>query len=297
MCRHEPSFLECATRWLIKNEHVRSAAVFGSTARMLRDGQCIATKGADIDIHMITGGTTWLAAVDWMEEIGRGDFCLRAARSATGGVRKWSIVYSSAQMDIVVVPAIMMYAARLGFRLGLYQRVRILRTALNEMASCLRLGFFFVKGERQWGSFYRKISLLPGVRLADAEIVELATAALCDGLWVLQKLEVGEVVAAQHVLHSRVADTNLRLWRELRMRESLPLPSFGLGRKLEVLLEPEELSALRVSSLAVANDLERATRGALAELQRLVSRLCPDWSVSAEMNRLLLETGPSCLHP
>lgn len=297
MASDESALGENATRWLSNNAHVSSAAIFGSAARRVSQGRCVGEKGSDIDVHIITGSTKWLAAVDWRNELGEAGFCLRASRPATGGVRKWSIIYASAQIDLVVVPAVMMYAAKIGFRTGLYLHMSSLRVALNEMASCLRLGYVFIKGERQWGKFYRDVASLPGVRLADEDIAELANAALCDCLWILQKLEKGEVVAAQHVLHSRLVETNLRLLREVRIRESLPLPSFGLGRKVEVLLESDELRSLCVSSLARAEDLEKATRGALAELQTLVYRLCPKWVVSDEMIKLIAGTGPSSLHP
>jgi formyltetrahydrofolate synthetase len=137
--------------------------------------------------------------------------------------------------------------------------------------------------------------MLPGVRLTDEDIIDLANVALCDCLWVLQKLENGELIAAQHVLHSRIVDTNLRLLREVRIRESLPLPSFGLGRKLEILLKPQDVASVCVSSLAQAEDLERGVRAALEELQKLARRLCPDWRVSPEIEKLIAGTGPSSL--
>lgn len=289
-------FLESTKEWLSKNVHIRSAVVFGSTAKMLREGGAIRRK-ADIDIHILAKGTDWIPNVEWNQEISSGEFCLCASRVATGGVRRWSIIYSSCQIDLVVVPVVMMCAAKIGFRLGLHRRIRVLNVALNEMASCLRVGYIFIKGEERWGRFYRDVSMLPGVRLAETEIVELANAAVCDCLWVLQKLENGEITSAQHILHSRVVDTNLRLFRELRLRESLPLPAFGLGRNFESLLEPSELAGVRVSSLANAKDLEIATHHALAELQRLVYRLCPGWRITPKMIKLVSSTGPSSLHP
>lgn len=284
-------------RWVDKNQHLQSAVVFGSMARRLNDGYTDCANRSDLDIHVVASGTKWLAAVDWEKEIEGQGFCMCASRPATGGVRKWSIIYSSAQIDLVVVPAFLMNTARVGVELGLFEYIRPLRAALNEMATCLRSGYCFIKGEAKWGSFYRIVSKFPGVRLEDAEIVELADAALCDCLWVLQKLEAGELVAAQHVLHSRVVETNLRLWRESRIRDGLPLPSFGLGRNLEFLMESGELSSLCVSSLARAGELEMATRGVLNALQGLVCRLCPEWSISPEMMKLLRSTGPSSLHP
>jgi len=295
--RNEAGFWEDTKRWISGNVNIRSAVVFGSTARVLNEGMGIREGKSDIDIHVVSTSAKWIGNVDWNEEIGKGEFCLCASRTATGGVKRWSIIYSSSQIDMVVVPAIMMYMAKLGYRLGLHRRIRSLHVALNEMASCLRMGYVFIKGEYQWGGFYRDVSRLPGVRLVESEIVELANAAVCDCFWVLQKLERGELIAAQHVLHSRVVDTNLRLLREMRIRESLLLPSFGLGRNLESLLKPSELAAIRVSSLANVNDLETATRGALAELQRLVYRLCPSWSVSPKMTKLVSSTGPSSRHP
>lgn len=286
-----------ARDWAIRSDFVSSAVLFGSTARRMHDSEKAGLACSDWDIHLISPNPRRMSKVDWAKEMPEVEFCMAAVRPASGGVRKWTVVFSSGQLDIVVVPAVMMLVANVGYRCGLHRRSKGLRAALNEMATCLRGGYQFIKGERRWGEFYRDVSHLPGVRLNDSDVVALADSAICDVLWVLQKLSLGEVIAAQNVLHCRVVATNLRLWRELRIRKALPLPSFGLGRKVEEIGEAPHLTALSVSALARIEDLESATRTALSGLQMLTAEMIPDWKISPRMQQLLRRHGPSSRHP
>jgi len=283
--------------WAIRSDYVKAAVLFGSSARRTRENEVSRLACSDIDIHLISTTQRRMSEVEWAKEMPEVEFCMAAVRPASGGVRKWTVVFASGQLDIVVVPNVMMLAANVGFRVGLHRRAGGLRTALNEMATCLHGGYEFLKGERRWGHFYRDVSHLPGVRLSDSEVEGLANVAVCDVLWVLQKLSMGEAIAAQNVLHSRVLETNLRLWRELRIRRALPLASFGLGRKVEEIVEAPHLAALSLSSLARVDDLEHATREVLSGLQMLTVELIPGWEIPPRMQQLLKRHGPSSRHP
>ena len=297
MARDIEGLRDRASSWIRSANFIDSAVLFGSAAGMRCSSAFPLNPFADIDIHIVACGTRELAETDWTQEMPHLEYCMKAWRPASGGVLKLTVVFSSGQMDLVVVPRKLMYLAKVAMTLGLHRRVGRFWTMVNEMATCLHGGYYFIKGEKSWGNLYRTVSQFPGVRLNDHEVEDRANAALVDVLWILQKLEMGEVVAAQYVLHSRVVDSTLRLWRELRLREALPLPSFGLGRRLEVLVDELQYRSLCVNSLASARELDKATREILFGMCAMVSKLLPYWTITPKMRELLERHGPNSRQP
>jgi hypothetical protein len=237
----------------------------------------------DIDLHLVVSKASSLESADWRSIFPTREFCFSVFRPASGSVRKVTVVLSTGQLDLVIVPSVLMRMAELGLKFRLHRRFVSLRNALDEMATCLRSGYRFIKGGRRWQDFYRKVSRLPGVRIDNVLARRLADASVCDILWIRQKLEAGELIAAQHVLHSRVSDTNLRLWRELRLRQGLPLPSFGLGRGLEVLACPTELPLFSLSAQLRREELHIAVSQALENLNALMASLDSNWYIPQSM--------------
>ena len=263
--------------WLAAEPTVQSAVLFGSGVQC---GDSSADQWADFDLHLVVADAARLERVDW-------------ARPATGGVRKVTAVFAAGQIDLVMVPAAQMRLARLAMRLGLQTRLRFLENALNEMATCLATGYRFLKGEKQWGAFYaRVVAEMPGVRLADAEVRQLADVFLCELLWVLQKLERGELAAAQLMLHGSLAETNFRLVRELQLRRREPLPSFGLARRVETLLRSDELARVTINAPLEREALRRAAWQSFDGLAALVRELVPDWQIPPPMLVLLANHRP-----
>jgi hypothetical protein len=276
MDRSNTALFDGAVAWLCRTNEVKSAVLFGSSAATSRRH----SDGAlDLDLHLIVSSQRSFERIDWKSAIPNEVFCFQACRPATGRVRKVTVVFESGQIDMVLVPLGMMRVAAIFFRTGLYTKVSSVSVALHEMSTCLRTGFRFIKGESRWQRFYNNVSALPGVRLADVEVLGLADASICDVLWVFQKIEDGELIAAQHILHSRISDTNLRLWRELRCRRGLSLPSFGLGRRIEFLARDGERETLSLSSRLERGDLRRSASQALQALRLLMVSLEPKWSV------------------
>lgn len=259
--------------WIAQESSIRSAVLFGSSAQTGDQGR-VADVWSDFDLHLVTTEPAGLEKVDWKRALPGQGFGFQAVRPATGGVRKATVVCATGQIDLVIVPLGQMRLARLGLRFGLEKRNERLRVALNEINTCLRGGYRFLKGEAEWGGFYARVaSQMPGVRLSDAEAVALADVAVVDQLWVRQKIDRGELSAAQHVLHRSLAETNFRLLRELRLRRGQPLPSFGPGRHVERLLSAEELAWVRVDARCESRDLRRAADLAAAGLRALMQQL------------------------
>lgn len=272
---------------------MQSAVLFGSSARTGADA-AVADSWSDFDLHIVTSDAEKLLHTDWQRAIPSTEFSLQVVRPATGGMRKATALFAAGQVDLVLVPAVAMRLARLGVWAGIHRRPGSLRAALNEMATCLGSGYRFLKGEQKWGAFYARIAAgMQGVRLSDAEVYTLAAIFLCDLLWTLQKLERGELAAAQHILHRSLAETNFRLVRELRQRRGLPLSSFGLGRRAEITLPPVELAWVQVSARLDRVELTEAAWRACDGLKSLMRELVPAWTVPAPMQKLLAEYAPA----
>ena len=264
--------------------------LFGSNAREpLR-----INRWSDFDLHVITSAPWRFERMDWARVAPASEVCLTALRPATGGVQKLTVVFSRGQFDLVIVPQARIERVRRAFLRGVPALSPPVTSALNEMATCLRTGYRFLKGEAEWGAFYaRVVSEMSGVRLNDTAIDQLANLFVCDLLWTLQKLERGELVAAQHVLHRQLSEVNLRLVRELRLREGKSLPSFGLGRRVEELLSRSELKRIRVDARLNRESLRRAVWNLYAGLCQLMGELRPSWSVPKSMITLLRRYSPT----
>lgn len=229
-----------------------------------------------------------LGKVDWTRAMPQEKFCLKIVRPATGGVRKTSVVFVKGQIDLVLIPVSQLRLASFAMWLGLHKRPGKLQTALNEIHVSVRSGYRFIKGEQKWRGFYSRISTeMPGVRLTNGEAVSVADVFLCEMLWVLQKIERGELLAAQRSLHRSLADANFLLLRELRLRKNEPLPSFGLARRVEILLKPTELKWISVDSHLNREELRRATWQMLDGLKAMMHQIVPEWVVPTALEDVL----------
>jgi hypothetical protein len=279
--------LPSVVKWLESERAIRSAVLFGSSAGAVKSATVV-DGFADFDLHIVTTDTRRLVKVDWARVFPEAKFCQQIVRPATGGVNKVTVLFSSGQIELVLVPALQFYFARLSMILGLHRRIRRLQTALNEVHTCIQSGYYFLKGERTWGPFYSRIMAeMPGVRLTDSEVRDMAGAFLCEFLWVLQKLERGELAAAQLALHRLLSETNFRLVREMHLRRGQPLPSFGLARHVESVLSATELSWVQVDARLDQEELRRAAWHALDGLKGLMSELLPEWRAPLAMVELL----------
>jgi len=279
--------LPVVTAWLTRETAVKAAVLFGSSARPAGALEAV-DAWSDVDLHVVTTAAVRLEHLDWSRELAGLSFCHQVVRPATGGVRKVTALFVEGEVDLVLVPALRLRQIRQDVRLGRQRKSAALRYALNETATCLRSGYRFLKGEDSWGNFYSWIvAEMPGTRLDDREAAGLAEVFLCDLLWVLQKLERGELVAAQHLLHRSLAETNLRLMREWRLRRGLPLPSFGLGRRAESLYSPEDLRLVQINARLEAAELHQAAWHTFDSVVTIMHGLVPGWKIPAEMHRLL----------
>lgn len=282
----QPLF-QAVQNWIDRDPSIISVALFGSSAGDLRPDK-IQDEWSDFDLHIVSTNPGRMENIDWSQTLPDQQFCVQSVRPASGGVRKVTAVFAEGQLDLVVVPRLSMVLAKWGYALGLHRYNRRLAGALVGMRSCLRSGYRMLKGGARWGGFYERVySEVSEIRLADCELVAIAEVSLVDQLWIMQKLHRGEIVAAQHQLHSSVADINLQILRELRLRRKLSVPSFGLGRHVERLLPLQELGWVRIDARCDPGELHRAVMQANAGLVALMHELVPSWKPPASIARLL----------
>lgn len=289
MASPSADLLPALTAWLTAETAVEAAVLYGSNARA-KDELAAADAWSDFDLHVITTAASRIEGTDWRRMFPGHEFCLQVERPATGGVRKLTVLFSAGELELVLLPAGKMKLARMLVGLGLHRNVAAGNVGLNEIASSMRTGHRFLKGEAGWRNFYaRVVAEMPGVRVGNDEACRLADAFLADMLCGLQRMERGELAASQHLLHRFLAETNFRLLRELRLRRGQPLPSFGLGRRVEALLPVEELRWVSVEARRERAELRAAAWRALEGLQALMRELVPEWSVPPAMGRLLAQ--------
>lgn len=288
----DTALFDALRAWVDAAAIVDAAVLYGSAAHQSDAGVPDRDGWPDFDLHVIAGRSRHFDSVDWNRALPGQGFCLAAKRVATGGTKKLTLLFASGQVDMVLLSTAEMRCARWAMHVGLHRKLGFIRHALNEMATSMRPGYRFLKGAKQWGPLYaRVVREMPGVRVSDDAARRLADEFLVHMLLALTRLERGELLAAQFGLHSVLCQTNLRLMRELRLRRELPLPSFGLGRRTEALVTPEELDWVRVDAALDKAALAHAIWKALDGLKALMNELEPRWRVPASVEGLLLRYG------
>lgn len=278
-------------RWLQSDPGVHAAVLFGSQVRE-KNNAAAADGWSDVDLHVITSTADRLETMDWGLILPDHRLSLQVVRPASGGVRKVTLLLERGEADLVLVPSAKLRLAALAMALGWHRRIGFLSAALNNLSTIMGGGYRFLKGEKSWGRFYaRVVGEMPGYRLNDAEVRQLADVALCDLLWVLQKLERGELVASQRILHRCALETNVVLLHELRMRRGEA--TFQQARRVEKLVSTDQLAALQVSARLDAKELNVATWRVLAGLKVLMAELVPGWKMPTGVEALFAPFTPA----
>ncbi len=282
------TLLANTTEWLNSNAEVAAAVVFGSASRSSNSN---AVKAHDIDLHLVISSERAITATDWESTFPHDGFCLAVHRPASGGVSKITVLFLSGQLDLVLVPKLPLMEVSRRFYNNENASDPSLTAALNEMATCLHSGYFFIKGEEVWAPFYKDVALLPGVRLSNDDLCTLADCFLADALWVAQKATSGEIIAAQNALHCKLSSCCLRLYREFKLRRGERLLSFGLGRHVESMESPEILPSLTINANAEDFAIKRECQKTLNTVSVLMTSMGIKWVPSLSAAKLLANSG------
>ena len=146
---------------------------------------------------------------------------------------------------------------------------------VQDLAVVIRPGWRFLKGADEWEPFYRKVvNEVVDPRLGDAQIMNLAEGFVCDFIWTRRKIVRGELIAAQRMLHRSLAETNLQLLHELKLRRGER--SFPEGRRAELVLSRDELKLLSVEARLERASLTKSLQEAANACRSLVAALIGD---------------------
>jgi hypothetical protein len=264
------------TAWARRQPAVTGLTLIGSRARAARDVVWRPDAHSDWDFQVITSQPELFLRRDWAQGLPGMKLLAYGVRPARiGGVPKVNAVFAGAEADFVVLPATVLAPLARAVRADRHRRPGPERGALQDLALVIRPGWRFLLGERTWGSMFRRVVAdIPDARPDDAALRNLAECFWCDLVWIRRKLERGERVAAQRLLHQSLAETNLRLLHELRLRRGAR--SFPEGRRLERIAPVAEVRLATVSARATARELrtatEQAARNCTIVMRALVGR-------------------------
>jgi hypothetical protein len=181
------------------------------------------------------------------------------------------MIFEGAEADLVILPLGLMRLTRLLVALGLHRREGRVRRGLQDLAIVIRPGWRFLKGAGQWEPLYQRVvAEVSDVRLDDAAARRLADSFVCDYVWTLRKLDRGELLAAQRMLHQSLAETNFRLLHELRLRRGER--SFPEARRIER-VAGAELAGVTVDSPLEVAALRSAAGKSAATCRELMGGL------------------------
>jgi hypothetical protein len=212
----------------------------------------------------------------WLRELSGEKVVAYAVRSPrVGTMPKVNAVLEQTEADFVVIPARVAWMAKVAFRLGLHRRVERIRRSLQDLAIVIRPGCSFIKGAQEWEPFFSSvINDVPDLRLDDTTVCWLAEAFVCDYVWAQRKLERGELLTVQRILHRELAETNFRLLHELKLRRGER--SFPEARRFELIATSEELSKVSVNALLNKESLNSALELSAESMRTIVGWLAGD---------------------
>lgn len=265
-----PDLLPEFLAWSAGEPAIVAVVLFGSR---VRESVGRSDAWSDIDLQVVTTKPAVFKSREWTKFAAGRELLAHAVRPASGGVTKVTAMFRPGhEIDVVVVPAIKLRAARFAVSLGLHRRVPALARGLNELATVMRGSHRVLKGGRGWEDFYaRVVADVRGTRLDTTEALALAEEFFCDWHWVCKKLKRGEYVAAQRVIHRSLAEINFRLLHEVRLR--MGEKSFREARRVEQLVSPEQLTAVSVDARLDAVSLQQAADGCAASFCGLMRQL------------------------
>ena len=129
MSTTDSRFFPSVVDWLNRSATIKSAVLFGSSAAVPNADEPLPNQWADIDLHLVAADSLAIENTVWSRELPEHGFSFRTTRRATGGVRKVTLVFSSGQIDMVIVPIAVMRIAATAFRTGLYRKIKVVGAA------------------------------------------------------------------------------------------------------------------------------------------------------------------------
>lgn len=273
------TLLESLTEWALATGDVQVATVFGSQARALCGEGEPADAWSDVDFQIVTSEPRQYDTREWTNNIPGQQLHAYAVRPVFGGAKKVTALFSGGEADFVIVAYQRLRFARFVVALRLHRCIPAIERALGDLALVMSFGHMVLKGGNGWKRFYATvIKEIPHKHLDDAHAVSIADGAYVDAVSIINRLNRGELVAAQRWLHRSVIEANLQILNELRVRQGLA--TFPDGRRVERLLPPQQLAAVRFEASLDVESIHAATIAAVGYTRRLIHALTgfqPTW--------------------
>ncbi len=259
-------------KWAASQSAIEALVLMGSRVRASDDTVWRPDPQSDWDFQIFTSQPEAFEQPDWLRGLGVEVKAYAVRRTAIGSVPKIAVLFEGGEADLVIVPVGPWRRARWLTFLGLHRYSARLRAQLRDLAVVIRPGWKFLKGVETWEPFYRRVvAEIDDPRLSDAAVRNLAESFVCDMVWTLRKIERGESLAAQRMLHRSLVETNIRLLHELKLRRQER--SFPEARRAERVLAAHELELIATSAVPAAESLRAAVDKCAASCRELAGQL------------------------
>lgn len=266
---------ESMTEWAARVPTVSGLVLIGSRARDPADTLWSPDAHSDWDFQIFTSRPSDFLRSDWAKELNQGLQTYAVRRTAIGRVPKIAAMFDGAEADFIIVPAKSWRWRRWLVSVGMQRYSPSLRRSLQPLALVVRPGWRFLKDTEGWEIFYRRVvETICDPRLGNPEVMALAEGFVSDARWIRKKIDRGELVAAQRMLHQALIETNFRLVHEARLRRGQR--SFPEARRAEQTWTADELTALAVNAALEPASLRAAVERSSAACRRLVAELVGD---------------------
>jgi hypothetical protein len=266
-------FGEAMAQWANRNPTISGLVLIGSRAHSDTDSLLRADAHSDWDFQIIASKPKQFDNASWTKDISGFQLRAYAVRTAIiGGVPKVNAVFSGVEADFVIIPTISARLLRFCIALGLHRSEGRVRRHVQDLAEVIRPGWRFLKGQKSWGRLYRRaVDDVSDPRLSNEDLRRLAEGFVCDYIWTVRKIDRGELMAAQRMLRLGLAETNLQLLHELRQRRGEQ--TFTKARRIEQVLNKEELTELEIATPLEAHALQTAAESFAATCRKLIKAM------------------------
>ena len=264
---------ERVAAWARQEATVKGLVLIGSRIHSGETEVRRADPNSDWDFQIITSNPPMFLHQGWTTALGTNVRTYAVRNTAIGHVPKIAAIFDDGEADFVIINARTLRLGRWLLSLGFHRRSARLRHSLQDLALIVRPGWKFLKDSSNWDGFYRRlVSEVKDPRLSDADSKALADGFVCDYLWTIRKIDRGELLAAQRMLHRSLAETNIRLLHEIKLRKRQT--TFPEGRRAEFVLNENELAGLLVSAtldrVALRSAVERSASSCRDLMQTLL---------------------------
>jgi len=260
--------------------HIRVCVVFGSFARFLHGFGDQPDRYSDVDVQVITDDLSIFRDESWPKTLSSSPLLSYTHKAVFGGVNKATVIFDGGGVDVVILDHRSLLAARFLHSSGFSSISGKFRARMASFSDLMRFDYCMVKGSRKWEEFYREAGLAGSrLEITDSEAQSLSCAAFAEAINILGRIERGELIAAQRLLHLELVELNIRLLNELRERRGEY--TYHRGRRAEQILPDDLRKYILVDSRCNKIELTHSTLDTMRSNRALIKEITgtlPIWN-------------------